>query len=111
MKLKPLTGQVLIEVVAPATRSPGGVELPDERPLSPEFVEQSHTNPTKPAKNHVGIVREVGPWPKNKSGMLIMPEFSKGAKVVFNPYHGTELRYHNVPMRMVALGDVLAVLT
>lgn len=111
MKLKPLTGQVLIEVVAPATKSHGGVDLPDERPLSPEFVESTHANPTKPSKNHIGIVREIGPWPKLGNGMLLMPEFGKGAKVVFNPYHGTELRYHNKPLKMVALDDVLAVLT
>lgn len=111
MKVRPLTGQVLIEVLAPPTRSIGGVELPDERPLSPDFVQEGHRNPEKPAKNHIGIVRNIGQWPRLPNGMLNLPEFGIGAKVVFNPFRGQQLRLGNKSMRMVQVEDVLAVLS
>lgn len=111
MRIKPLLGQVLIEVLPPETKTAGGVDLPEERPLSPEFVEETHRDPVKPAKNHIGIVRACGPWPKTKNGLLRMPEFGLGQKVVFNPFTGTELTGRGHRLRMVRQDDVLAVLT
>lgn len=111
MKLRPLTGQVLIEVLPPDTKSPGGVDLPDERPLSPDFVQEQSHSPEKPAKNHIGIVKAIGPWPRLRNGMAKLPEFGRGARVVFNPFRGQGYRVDNRPMRMMQLDDVLAVLT
>lgn len=111
MRIKPLTGQVLIEVLPPDTKSPGGVDLPDERPLSPDLVQEQNRNPEKPAKHHIGIVREVGQWPKLRNGMLNMPEFGKGAKVVFNPFRGQQMTLAGKSLRMMQLEDVLAVLS
>lgn len=111
-KIRPLPGQVLIEILDPPTKSAGGVDLPDERPLSPEFVQSTHINPEKPAKNHIGIVRAVGDWPKLKCGLLLMPEFSVGSRVVFHPFRGTELHWGTSRrLRMVRQSDVMAVLT
>lgn len=111
MRVTPLTGQVLIEVLPTETRSAGGVELPPDLTLSAEIVQESHANPEKPAKNHIGIVRAIGPWPKTRSGLIQMPEFGIGAKVVFNPFRGTAMqRGIGEHLRMVRNDDVLAVL-
>lgn len=111
MKVKPLTGQVLIEVETPPTFTTGGVALPGEVSLSPEFVQEQHANPEKPAKNHIGIVRAVGAWPKTRKGLLRMPEYGVGARVVFNPFRGTPMQQEpGQRLRMVRQEDVMAVL-
>lgn len=111
MKIKPLTGQVLIEVESAPTQTAAGVALPGDVSLSPEFVQEQHANPEKPAKNHIGVVRAVGPWPKTRKGLLRMPEFAIGARVVFNPFRGTPMRRGTGErLRMVRQEDVMAVL-
>ena len=111
MKIIPLTGQVLIEVLPPPTESGGGVALPEDRTLSPEIVQEQSRNPEKPAKNNVGVVRAVGSWPKTRNGLLKMPEYGVGAKVLFNPWRGTPMeRGVSERLRMVKQEDVIAVL-
>lgn len=110
-RIRPLTGQVLIEVLPVEKLSPGGIALP-ERTLSPEEVEASHRNPEKPKKPAIGIVREIGPWPKTRTGMLQMPEFARGAKVAFNPWRGTDLQEKpGERLKLVHNRDVMAVFT
>lgn len=110
MKIKPLTGHVLVEIIPPNKISDGGIEIP-ERSLSPEEVQQRHPNPEKP-KPITGIVREIGSWPKTKNGMLQMPEFGKGAKVLIGALSGIHMQRHiGERFKMVRLDDVLAVLT
>lgn len=112
MRIKPLTGQVLIEVLPAEKRSPGGIELPDRFPMSPAAVEATHANPEKPAKPCIGIVRAIGKWPLTRKGLLLMPEFSVGVKVAFNPWRGTDLQLGlGVRLKMIPNSDVLAVLT
>lgn len=111
MRIKPLCGQVLIEVEKPPIQTAAGVALPGEVSLSPEFIQDHHSNPEKPAKNHIGVVRAVGPWPKTRKGLLRMPEFGIGARVVFNPFRGTPMqRTVGERLRMVRQEDVMAVL-
>jgi co-chaperonin GroES (HSP10) len=111
MKLKPLTGQVLIEVSPPEKESPGGVALPSELHLSPEIIQEQARNPEKPAKNNVGIVKAIGAWPKTRKGMLRMPEYGLGAKVLFNPWRGVEMVNGVGRLRMISQDDVLAVIS
>lgn len=110
MRIRPLTGQVLIEVLPAETVTPGGVSLPVDVSVSAETIQESHLNPEKPAKNHIGIVCEIGSWPKTRNGMLRMPEFGRGARVVFNPFRGQEIQFGAVRLRMVNQRDVLAVI-
>ena len=110
MRIKPLIGQVLIEVSPPPKESPGGVALPGEVHLSPEIVQEQSHNPEKPAKNNVGIVRAIGDWPQTRQGLLRMPEYGIGSKVIFNPWRGVAMqRSVGEKFRMVKQSDVLAV--
>ena len=110
MRIKPLTGQVLVEIL-PADRSTaGGIELP-ERTLSPEEHQQNARHPTPPPP-WTGIVREIGPWPKLRNGLLAMPEYGKGARVVIGHNAGIQMQRNiGERFRMVRQEDVLAVLT
>lgn len=108
-KVKPLTGQVLIELLPTESHSAGGIALPN-RTLSPEEVQERHSDPEKPA-GLIGIVRECGPWPKLKCGLTLMPEFGIGAKVVIPPLVGTALSWDTSRrLKMIRQSDVLAIL-
>jgi co-chaperonin GroES (HSP10) len=110
MKIKPLPGQALIEVLPADKRSAGGIEFP-EHTLSPEEHQEAAHHPTMPPPI-TGIVREIGPWPKLKNGMAVMPEFGKGAKVIIGHNAGLQLeRGVGQRLRMVHQREVLAVLT
>lgn len=107
-KVQPLTGQVLIEVLPEDAKSPGGIDLPN-RGLSAEEVQERHQNPEKPPGAY-GIVRAIGPWPKLKCGLALMPEYGMGAKVFFNPLRGIAMQWDTTrKLRMIMQEDVLAV--
>lgn len=109
-KVKPLTGQVLIEVLPADMLSSGGIAIP-EHTLSADEQQEASKNPEKPARNNIGIVRAIGPWPKLKNGLALLPEFGVGAKVVFNSYRGVEMQQRvGQRLRMMRNEDVLAVL-
>lgn len=111
MRIKPLEGQVLIEVEAPPDTSTGGVALPNGLPVPPEVEQENSHNPDKPAKNNIGRVVAVGAWPKTRKGLLKMPEFGPGQRVLFNPWRGTPMeRGIGERFRMVRQSDVMAVL-
>lgn len=107
-KIKPLTGQALVELLPHDRLTTGGIEIP-ERCLSPEEVQDRHLNPDKP-KPWFGVVREIGAWPRLRCGKLAMPEFGLGSKVIIRHNSGTEIHYHErVKLRVVQQSDVLAV--
>lgn len=107
-RIKPLTGEVLVELLPHDRLTAGGIEIP-ERCLSPYEVESRHLNPDKP-KPWFGVVREIGAWPKLKCGKLAMPEYGIGSRVILRHNSGTEIRYHErLKLRMVRQEDVLAV--
>lgn len=110
-KIRPLTGQVLIEVLPTDNKTPGGIDLPEVVRVSPDVVQEQSHDPQKPVPPNIGIVRAIGPWPKLPNGMTLLPEFGVGARVAFNPYRGDQLRYETKPLRLVRLDDVLAVLS
>lgn len=109
MSIRPLTGQVLIEILPRENITEGGIALAD-RSLSPEEVEQTHRNPTPP-EPWKGIVRSIGPWPKLKNGMAVLPEYGIGARVIIGRHAGIEMeRRLGERLRMVNQKDVLAVI-
>lgn len=110
-RIKPLTGQVLIEVLPPDTKSAGGIDIPDSVQLSADEVQEQSHDPQKPRKPNIGIVRACGAWRQLPNKMLLLPEFAVGARVMFDPWKGTELRENGKSMRMLKQDDVLAVLT
>lgn len=110
MQLKPLTGQVFIELLPADTKTTGGINIP-QRNLTPEDWQHRAKHPEKPA-GVIGIVRALGSWPKLRNGMMAMPEYGKGARVVLRPEVGLQMQRHfGERFRMVRQEDVLAVLT
>lgn len=108
MKVRPLSGQVLVEILPHDKVSPGGIEIP-QRSLSPEEIQDTHLNPEKP-KPWFGMVRSIGKWPKLKGGLTLMPEFGVNAKVIIRHNAGTPFQdgTHR-RLRMVSQSDVLAI--
>ncbi len=110
MRVKPLTGQVLIQILPAETKSEGGIDLPDHT-LSPEEVQERHRHPTPPPGIR-GRVVEIGPWPKLKNGMALLPEYGRGATVIIPPRAGIEMDWQaQRRLKMVRQSEVLAVLT
>ena len=109
MKLKPLTGQVLVEILPAETRSAGGVDLPQHTP-SPEENQEAARRPMMPPAV-TGVVKAIGEWPKTRSGLLKMPEFGVGARVIIGPNAGLDLdQAIGRRFKMVRQSQVLAVL-
>lgn len=110
MRLRPLTGQVLVEILPADKRSAGGIELP-EHTMSPEENQLSARRPTMPP-GLTGLVKAIGPWPKLSNGMMLMPEFGVGARVVIGRGAGLDLqRGIGERLKMVRNDQVLAVMT
>lgn len=107
--VRPLAGQVLIELLSTETKSSGGIELPN-RTLSPEEVSERHASPEKPP-GLIGIVKAVGEWPTIKNGMRLMPEFGLNSRVVISPNAGQSLQFDSSRrLKLVSQSQVLAVL-
>lgn len=81
-KIRPLTGQVLIEVLPPDDKTHGGLFLPD---IAHERIQGEKAKPIK------GRVIAIGPWRKVKSGACVLPDFGIGALVICSPYLGVKL--------------------
>lgn len=110
MRVRPLTGQVLVQLQPAEKLSPGGVSIP-EHTLSPEEHQARAHHPTPPPPL-TGIVREIGPWPKLRNGMSVLPPFGIGAKVLIPRYCGTEMHWDvSGRLKMIRTEDVMAVLT
>jgi len=110
MRVKPLTGNVLVELDAPDKMTLTGLHIP-ERAMSPEEQQQASKSPSKPLAV-TGRVVEIGPWPKLKNGLAVMPEFGLGARVAVRPGSGIEMHWETSGrLKMLSTEDVLAVLT
>lgn len=110
VRIFPLTGQVLVEVLPADKRSAGGIDLP-EHTMSPEENQYAARRPTMPP-GLTGVVKAIGPWPKLANGMMAMPEFGVGARVVISLNAGLEMhRGIGERLKMVRNDQVLAVLT
>lgn len=101
--LRPLTGQILLEILPPEETTNGGIHIPE---TSRDGAPDEKKSVLK------GIVRAMGPWKKTKKGFGILPDFGIGAKVVVSPYRGTQVgKYVAERYRLVKSDDILAVLT
>lgn len=110
MKVRPLTGQVLIELDPREKESVGGVAIP-EHTKSPEEYQAEARRPVQPAPL-TGTVREIGAWPRLKNGKAVLPPFGIGAKVLIPRYGGVDMHWDvSGRLKMVRTEDVLAVLT
>lgn len=109
MRIKPLPGQVLVQVETP-TESSGGVALPGDIHLSAEIIQDQAKDPQKPSKDNTGYVVAIGAWPKTSKGLIKMPEFGIGARVVFNPFRGLAMVSRGRRLKILSQDDVMGVL-
>ena len=101
---------MLIEILPDDKRTAGGIDLP-EHTMSPEENQEAAHRPTMPP-GLTGVVKAIGPWPKLANGMMLMPEFGVGARVVIGRGAGLDLqRGIGESLKMVRNDQVLAVLT
>lgn len=108
MKIRPLTGRVLVEIIPEETTS-GGLVIPSVA-LPADEVQQRSRNPDKPPGRKARVL-EIGPWVKLRCGLALMPEFGKGAIVVIGSHSGRTLqRETSRKLCMLKQSDVLAVL-
>ena len=84
--VRPLRGQVFIEMIPPEQESDGGIYIPESARQDPmtEFGRAKLVHPRgEPVK---GYVRAIGPWPLVKKGKYkgfqVMPEFKIGDMVI-----------------------------
>lgn len=110
MRVIPLTGQVLIELDERERESAGGIAIPDHT-TTPEEHQERARHPSPPP-GITGKVVEMGPWPKLKNGMALLPPFGIGARVVIRPTSGTEFNWEtSCKLKMLRSEDVLAVIS
>lgn len=103
MNLRPLTGQVLVQVLPYDGQTAGGLTIPD-------IAKDGPCGEKKRARR--GIIQAIGPWRRVKSGHAVLPEFQVGAQVIISEYIGTKLtRDIGENLRLLPVAHVLAVLT
>lgn len=99
--IRPLTGQVLVQLTPTEQTTSGGLYLPDI----------AHDTPRgEKAKAFKGVVIAMGPWKQTRQGYGILPDFGIGHTVLCTPYRGTKIGRHlGERMQLVRSEDVLAV--
>lgn len=101
MEIKPLTGQVLLQVLPPEANTAGGLVLPD---IAQAAARGEKAFPRK------AVVMAIGPWRKTNQGFAVLPEIKLGDKVLVSEYLGTKLtRNIGENLRLCRVDDVLAV--
>lgn len=100
MKIRPLTGQVLVRVLKPDYRTETGLYIPDIAQGASRGEKQ------QPFK---AVVIALGPWKKNKKGYGFLPDFGVGQTVICTPYSGQKLSWDvSGVYQLVRSEDVLA---
>lgn len=103
MTIRPLTGQVLVEILPSSNLSDGGIYFPESSDDEQPFRD-------KPRPFKARVIR-IGPWPA-KNGRHELPPFQPGATVLVSPHAGTTLtRSLGDRMKIVNYGEVIAEIT
>jgi co-chaperonin GroES (HSP10) len=111
MKIRPLTGEVLVQLDGPQRFADIGelLMLPQRTP-SPEENQQAARRPTMPP-GVTGVVRAIGAWPKLPNGMALLPEYGVGARVVIGANAGLEMHQLGTRLKMVHQSQILAIIS
>ncbi len=93
ISIEPLGDNVLIERIEAETRSKGGIVLPESAKEKPRE----------------GVVISVGAGRMNDDGTRGSVQVSKGDRVIFSSYAGTEIKYDGNEYLIVREDEILAV--
>ena len=94
LKIKPLADRLVVKPLEEEEVTPSGIVLPE-------------TAKEKPQR---GEVREVGPGPRDDEGKRIEMDVSKGDKVLFAKYAGTEIKLNGEKLLILRESDILAII-
>ena len=108
MRIKPLTGQILVRKLAPEDKTTGGLFIPDiaQEDERATFDGKLYAPKKKPFK---AVVVRIGPWRKTRNGYGIMPPFGVGATVICSPYSSQQVSRDLGGLALVDSNDVLAI--
>jgi len=94
MNIKPLDDRVVVKALIPEEKTAGGIIIPDNAKEKPQQ----------------GEVVAIGPGKKSDSGETIAMSVSKGDKVLYGKYAGTEITVDGDDYIILRESDVLAIL-
>ena len=93
MNLQPLGDRVVVKPMSEEDmKTPSGIIIPDSAQEKPQE----------------GEVVAVGPGESNDKGEKIKPDVSKGDKVVYSKYGGTEIKVDGQEYLILSSRDILA---
>jgi len=92
MKLKPLAGKVIIEILDAEEKTKGGIILPDTAREKPQEAK----------------VIAVGAGKTTKDGKVIEPEVKSGDLILFSKYSGNEVKLDDKEYLIIEQDDILA---
>ena len=95
MKFRPLHDRVLVERVEEATKTAGGIIIPD----------------TAKEKPQEGKVVAVGPGTRDDAGKLVALDVKKGDRVLFGKWGGTEVTLDGKELLIMKESDIMGVLS
>ena len=94
MKFRPLHDRVVIRRVEEESKTKGGIFIPD-------------TAKEKPAE---GEIVAVGPGARNETGALVPMGVSKGDRVLFGKWSGTEIKLDGEDLLIMTESDIMGVI-
>jgi chaperonin GroES len=93
MTFRPLHDRVLVRRVEEAEKTAGGIIIPDtakEKPMQGEVI-------------------AVGPGARDESGKLVPLEVTKGDRVLFGKWSGTEVKIDGQELLIMKESDILGI--
>jgi chaperonin GroES len=93
MKVRPLHDRLIVKRIDEEEKTAGGIIIPD----------------TAKEKPQEGRVIAVGPGKVNEDGKITPLDVSKGDRVLFSKYAGTEIQLEGVEHLIIREDDVLAI--
>ncbi|MFC2065171.1 co-chaperone GroES [Chloroflexota bacterium] len=93
ISLKPLGNRVVVEPLEQEDMTTGGIYVPE----------------TAKEKPQQGLVLSVGPGDRDEDGKRIPMDVSKGDKVLFAKYSGTEMKLDGKKLLVLRESDLLAI--
>ena len=94
IKVRPLHNRLIVKRVEEDEKTAGGIIIPD----------------TAKEKPQQGKVISVGPGRRDEKGNLVAVEVSKGDRILFSKYAGTEVNLDGEEHLIISEDDVLAIL-
>jgi chaperonin GroES len=94
MKFRPLHDRVMIRRIDPATKSTGGIIIPDtaqEKPMEGEIV-------------------AVGPGARNEAGKVVPLDVKAGDRILFGKWSGSEIKVDGEDLLIMSESDIMGVL-